>query len=366
MRFSKTNSLLSAFVILTFFLSAIGSSVAQQQATPPRPLIAGVYISTPFVTKDGDRYSGMAIELWEKSAKALGRTYEYRDYPSFEALITAVENGEVETAISNLTITKERAARLLFSQPWYDAGLRIMVANENSSGFWQVISGLENAGHLRAMLWLMAFIVLATIFLAFFYRRFDKSFPRKWHVGLAESFYEVMSVTTSGKITRPNVLGWLGRISGGLWMVCGVAVIAYVTSSVTSVMTALSLTHQINSIADLPGRTVGVLGGSVAEIYGRGLRLDVRSFAATQDAIDALDNGEVDAIVGDAPVLEYFVHSNPGSAFSVVGAIFHPDKYGFGFQHNNHLGHEVTLQILAQQETGELGVLRRKYFGNQQ
>ncbi|ASV87939.1 extracellular solute-binding domain protein (plasmid) [Ochrobactrum quorumnocens] len=47
--------------------------------------------------------------------------------------------------------------------------------------------------------------------------------------------------------------GWLDRISGDHWLVCGVAVNAYVTSSATSVMTALSLAHQINSIADLPG-----------------------------------------------------------------------------------------------------------------
>ncbi|WP_435655909.1 transporter substrate-binding domain-containing protein [Brucella pituitosa] len=366
MRLSKPKILLAAFFFLPFFLSAISNSLAQQQATPSEPLIAGVYVSAPFVNKDGQSYSGMAIELWEKSAKALGRQYEYREYPSFEALIAAVESGEVQAAISNLTITKERAARILFSQPWYDAGLRIMVAKDSGGGFWQVISGLEQAGHLRAMLWLVSFIVIATVFLAFFYRRFDETFPLQWHVGLAESFYEVMSVATSGKITRPNVLGWLGRISGGLWMVCGVAVIAYVTSSVSSVMTALSLTHQINSVADLPGRTVGVLGGSVAEIYGRELRLDIRSYEDTQEAVDALRNGDIEAIVGDAPVLEYYVHSNPRSALSVVGQIFHPDKYGFGFQHNDPIAHAVTLQILAEQETGELGVLRRKYFGNEQ
>jgi len=29
------------------------------------------------------------------------------------------------------------------------------------------------------------------------------------------------------------------------------------------------------------------------------------------------------------------------------------------------LGHRITLQILAQQETGALEALRRKYFGNE-
>jgi len=72
--------------------------------------------------------------------------------------------------------------------------------------------------------------------------------------------------------------------------------------------------------------------------------------------------GEIDAVIGDAPVLEYYAHSVP--ALSVVGAIFHPDKYGFGFKLGDPLAHEITLQILDHQETGDLGVLRRKYFGN--
>lgn len=81
--------------------------------------------------------------------------------------------------------------------------------------------------------------------------------------------------------------------------------------------------------------------------------------------MDALQSGGVDAIIGDAPVLEYYAHSNPALPLSVVGPIFHPDKYGFAFRHGDELGHQITLQILAQQETGALEALRRKYFGNE-
>jgi len=352
-------------LVITMSFSLLNGGFAQEQSRAHPEFTAGVYVSPPFVTKDGEHYTGMAVELWESAAKSLGQKFTYREYPTFEALTAAIESGEAQAGVTNLTITKDRALLVSFSQPWYDAGLRILVAEKSAGGFWQVLGGLEAAGHLRAMSWMIVFILFATVLLAVFYRRFDQSFPRKWHVGLAESFYEVMSVATSGKITRPNILGWVGRISGGLWMVCGVAVIAYMTSSVTSVMTALSLTHQINSVADLPGKSVGVLNGSVAERYGQELRLDVKSFAQTHDAVNALNEGEIAAIIGDAPVLEYYVHSNPGSPISVVGSFFHPDKYGFAFQHGNPIAQEGTLQIRARQETGELGILRRRYFGNE-
>ncbi|MGK9050296.1 transporter substrate-binding domain-containing protein [Neorhizobium petrolearium] len=358
---------LSRIVFLSLSISLAIAFPAQAQDRPPSeaPVSVGVYVSPPFVARDGDGFGGMAIELWEAAAKPLNFAYSYREYPTFGALVGAVQRGEVRAAVSNLTITKDRAEQVAFSQPWYDAGLRIMVAESEEAGFWQVVGGLERAGHLRAMAWVLFVIVISTILLAVFYRRFDRDFPRTWHEGLAESFYEVMSVATSGKITRQNMLGWIGRVSGGLWMVCGVAVIAYVTSSVTSVMTALALTHHINSLADLPGRTVGVLSGSVAEAYSQQLGLSTRPFADLQSSVDGLRAGQVDAVVGDAPVLEYYANSNPGVPLSVVGAIFHPDKYGFAFRRDDELGHQVTLQILAQQETGALEALRRKYFGNE-
>ncbi|WP_244483532.1 transporter substrate-binding domain-containing protein [Mesorhizobium sp. 1M-11] len=352
-------------LLLLFVVSWLAPAALAQGTATGNQLNVGVYVSPPFVMKDGAHYSGMAIDLWEATAKPLGVTYAYHEYPSFEALTEAVQRGEADVAVSNLTITKDRVERITFSQPWYDAGLRIMVAERGRAGFGQVLSGLERAGHITTMAWLATIIAVATLMLALFYRRFDPDFPRRWHEGLAESFYEVMSVATSGKVTRANALGWIGRISGGVWMVCGVAVIAYFTSSVTSVMTALTLTHQINSLADLPGRTVGVRGGSVAERYSNELRLVTRSYSNIDDAVAGLGSGEVAAITGDAPVLEYYAHTHAKSPLAVVGPIFHPDKYGFAFRHGDNLSHAITLQILALQEEGELEALRRKYFGNE-
>lgn len=356
-----------AMLVLAWSLVLSAASAQETQTAPAagKPLNVGVYVSPPFVMKNGAHYSGMAIDLWEATARPLGLSYSYREYPTFEALIEAVRRGEASVAVSNLTITKDRVERITFSQPWYDAGLRIMVAERDGAGFWQVLGGLERAGHLRAMAWLATLILVATLVLALFYRRFDTTFPDRWHEGLAESFYEVMSVATSGKVTRPNALGWIGRISGGIWMVCGVAVIAYVTSSVTSVMTALTLTHQINSLADLPGRTIGVRGGSVAENYSNDLRLATQAYRSIDEAVAGLGSGEIAAIIDDAPVLEYYAHTHVKSPLSVVGPIFHPDKYGFGFHHGDNLSHTITLQILELQESGELEALRRKYFGNE-
>jgi len=72
----------------------------------------------------------------------------------------------------------------------------------------------------------------------------------------------------------------------------------------------------------------------------------------------------IDAIVGDAPMLEHHVHIHPEQELTVVGKIFHPDKYGFAFPRDSDLVRPVTLQILDLHEDGTIEKLRSTYFGS--
>lgn len=351
----------------THFILAFASLVAQPQEPPanaPQLVRVGLYVSPPFVMKEGDRYSGMAFDLWEAIARELDVHSEYREYSTFRELVQATSGGEVDVAVTNLTITQNRAEKIEFTHPWYDAGLRIMIDEDRSSGFREIVDKLNQAGFLRAYAWLGFVIVLATVLLTLFDRRFDQEFPRRWRDGLAESFYSVMSLTTSGKTSRKNPFGWLGRVCAGLWLVFGVAVVAYVTSTVTSVMTTLALTNQIHNVADLPGKTVGVFTGSVAEEYANDSALASRAYQNIDEAVQALLDGKIDAIIGDAPVLEYYAHSQREVPVSVVGPIFERDKYGFGFSKATELTKQLNLEVIGSHENDLVEELRSKYFGH--
>lgn len=364
----RRNILAVLALIALISLAAIAASFAQEQTSPQQqPLRVGFYISPPFVMEEDGRPAGMAVELWEAVSGRLDLQSEYQNVPTIRELVQALADGELDIALTNLTITQNRAQRIDFTHPWYDAGLRIMVNQDQSAGFWDVIAGLRESGHLRAYTWLVLVILAATVLLTLFDRQFDAEFPRRWREGLAESFYSVMSVATSGKSpARKNLFGWVGRVWQGLWLVCGIAVLAYITSSVTSVMTTLSLTNQVNSVADLPGKTVGVFTGSVAEEYVQGNRIASRSYRNLDEAVAALLNGRITAVVADAPVLEYYTLRHPGQPVTVVGRIFEPDKYGFGLQHSSDLTRPLTVEIIGAHESGFLEELRSKYFGERQ
>jgi ABC-type amino acid transport substrate-binding protein len=349
-----------------FFYILMTLAFAQiERETPARAINVGVYVSPPFVVAHNNNYDGMAIDLWEVVAGNLDLATRYVAFPTFRELVDATRTGEIDAAVTNLTITHDRAETISFTQPWYDAGLRILVPDEGSTGFWSVVSGLNDAGHLRAYGWLLAVIVAATIGFTLFDRKFDPNFPKRWREGIAESFHHVISIATAGKAgARKNLFGWIGRLWQAIWLVVGVGVIAYVTSSVTSVMTAVTIERGIHSLTDLPGKTVGVFTGSVAEDHVTELGIASRSYPDIDAAAGAMKAGNIDAIVGDAPILEHFAHNKPQENVAVVGSIFHPDKYGFAFPHDSDLTRPVTLQLLELIEDGTVEKLRSEYFGN--
>src|SRR5690606_23879070 len=120
----------------------------------------------------------------------------------------------------------------------------------------------------------------------------------------------------------------------------------------------------INNVADLPGRPVGVQLGSVSEDYAREAGLNIRPFEHMELAVEALMEGQIDAIIDDAPVLEYYAHNNPQKPVDVVGPIFAPDKYAFGLPLRSDLTRQLSVELIGAHESGLIEDIRTRYFGN--
>ncbi|MFD1215125.1 MULTISPECIES: transporter substrate-binding domain-containing protein [Microbulbifer] len=339
------------------------SQGGDQGASEVRTVQVGLYLSPPFVMEEGEVYTGMAIDLWQEIARERNLKSIYRVYSDLPSLMGDTEQGKIDVAVTNLTVTEDRALKVDFTQPWFDAGLRVMVSTNQKTNIGDIFHGLHRSGLLTGYLWLIAVIFAATLLFTLFDRRFDAEFPSRWRDGLAESFYSVMSIVTSGRVERKNLFGWVGRIWGGLWLVCGVAVVSYITASITSVMTSLALTSQVNGLQDLPGKTVGVLAGSTAQESMVRHAIKTREFKDIEQAVSGLRSGEVQALVADAPVLAYFTFQNPGLGVRLVGKLFEPDKYAFALPRGSDLTRPISIEVIAAYESRLIFNLKEKYFG---
>jgi ABC-type amino acid transport substrate-binding protein len=239
-----------------------------------------------------------------------------------------------------------------------------MIDEDRHASAGNLFAGLRDDGHLRVYAWLVVLIVAVTIALTLIDRRRQEDFPQEWHKGFAESFYHVMSIVTSGKSTHPNLFGTLGTILAAVWLACGVGIVAYVTSSITSVMTAEALTHEISGFQDLGRRHVGVLAGSVGEEYCRRAMLDLESFDSMEAAVDALLKSRIGAVVLDAPMLEWYDNAHPELPITVVGPVFLPEQYGFALPTGSRLTRRISEVILRMKDNGTMDTLHAPYFGS--
>lgn len=106
-----------------------------------------------------------------------------------------------------------------------------------------------------------------------------------------------------------------------------------------------------------------MLRGSVSEDYARNAGLRYQAFDHIADGVERLVDGRIDAIIGDAPVLEYYASTHADQPVSVVGGLFEPDKYGFALPNNSPLTRLLTVELIGAHESGEIEDIRTRYFG---
>ena len=84
----------------------------------------------PFEFKEGDKYVGFDIDIWDAIAKEIGVEYELRPM-DFAGIIPALQTGQVDVALAGITITDERKQAIDFSDGYYDSGFLLMVGADS-------------------------------------------------------------------------------------------------------------------------------------------------------------------------------------------------------------------------------------------
>lgn len=345
--------------MVLFLVAAV--SHAWAQPPPPSSLRVALAGALPFVTKGSGAPTGFAVDLWQGVATSNGWKFEYRPFDTTEAALDSVASGECDVLVGNTSVTSVREKRVEFSQPFYRAGLQIMVSEQRGHAA-QVFSRLVESQHLEVLGGVVLVVVVATLVVSAFERRHNPDFPKTHAAGFAEAFYYVMGLVT-GKSTYKGFPGVMGRLVLVGWMLASLFVVSYVTSVLTSSMTADILQGNIHGPQDLAGKMVGLVGGSESENYAIERNLDYAAYPNLEAAVNDLVKGKVQCLISDAPVLQYYDLMHPRVPIHEVGPIFQPVNYGFAMPPNSPLREPINFALLHIVEAGGLDLLGKKYFG---
>ncbi|MFB6434745.1 MAG: glutamine ABC transporter substrate-binding protein GlnH [Candidatus Malihini olakiniferum] len=114
-------------------LTALALTMSVSSYAADKPLIVATDTAfVPFEFKQGDKYVGFDIDLWDAIAKELKLEYTLKAM-DFAGIIPALQTRNIDLALAGITITKERKLAVDFSEGYYNSGLLVMVKAGNTS-----------------------------------------------------------------------------------------------------------------------------------------------------------------------------------------------------------------------------------------
>ncbi len=350
-------------LIASLFLCLLATpSSAQSQ---PESLRVATRLVKPFVFEDKGKLTGFSVDLWQEITKQLNVKSEFVIKPTVRELLASVNYQEANVGIAAISITAERELKWDFSQPMFDAGLQILVAAQSaeSSLMGSIVAGIFTRDFLLMIGLVLVLIAIPAHIVWFLERRPSGSLltKRAYFPGIFEAAWWASATLATQADQMPRSA--LARIAAVIWMFSSVVFIAYFTASVTSNLTLQQLRGDIKGPEDLPGKTVASVKGSTSVDYLRQHNAEVVEFPKVEEAYQALQQGQVSAVVYDAPVLLYYASHEGKGKVQTAGPIFRKENYGIVFPDKSPLRKRVNEALLKLKENGTYDRLYGKWFG---
>jgi len=347
-------------------LAADARDPGRRDPEPAAPLVVAVREAPPFAMRDASgNWEGLSVALWQDVAEELDAAFEWREMPLAETL-DALEAGSADVAIAALTITREREERVDFTHPYLVSGLTLGYPSRGGSAWFDTVRSFFSMEFLSAIVSL-GLVLLAAGFAVWLFER--KRNPEEFGgpplQGLGSGFWwSAVTMTTVGYGDKaPKTLG--GRIVGLVWMFASLIVIASFTAAIAASVTVNRLGSDLLRGSDLQDLVIGVVeassGAGVAET--RGLR--VRAFGSIPEAIEAMNEERVDAILHDEPILHYYQRTNQDADFEISLRPLVRDDYGFGLRSDSALREPINGALLRLLHEPAWRDIRLRYLGAQ-
>jgi polar amino acid transport system substrate-binding protein len=370
----KNTIFLTIFCILFSNSSLVTNSQEIEKTSIQNQVVSaklGVRKLEPFIIKEDTSYTGFSMEIWKEiSKKSNIETTEIKEYNNVGEMINGVKNNEVDTAISAISITSDRLEIVDFSQPMLNSGLKIMVpVNQNKKInddgiFTQMITAFRT----KEFFWLVLLTFLISLIpshILYFIEGYRKKgmFSENYFVGITQAIGWTITTLGQGISDVPNTK--TGKFLSIVWMFIGIIFISFFTATITTDLTAKRLEPSIQGISDLPGKKVLSVKNSTASKFLNSKGIEHETTDDIQTALTKVANKEVDALVFDAPALEYYETHKGKSLVTTVGEMFKPEGYGIAVsKNNNELLNRVNKSLLEMKEDGSFDEIYKKWFGN--
>lgn len=122
--------------------------------------------------------------------------------------------------------------------------------------------------------------------------------------------------------------------------------------------------NEVKSVKDLEGKRIACQIGTTGENKSRTVEgAKVKAFNTQDEASLELKNGGADAVIGDAPVIEYYMTKAGKDFAKTVGERMEAEPYGIAVKKGSKLAGDLNKALAELKKSGEYDKLYTKWFG---
>lgn len=324
-----------------------------------------------FVSKDNspDGVKGYCIDVFKAAVSLLPYPVPYTfilfgdgsKNPSYSELVQKVADNYFDAAVGDIAIVTNRTRIVDFTQPYTESGLVIAASvKEMNSSPWAFMKPFT------VEMWCVtgAFFIFVGAVVWILEHRMNTEFrgsPRQQLVTICWFSFSTMFFAH-----RENTVSTLGRLVLIIWLFVVLIINSSYTASLTSILTVQQLQSRVEGLDSLISGTdpIGFQIGSFAKNYLMeelniaGSRLI--PLGGPEDYANALQRGQVAAVVDELPYIEIFLSSYCN--FRTVGQEFTKSGWGFAFPRDSPLAVDLSTAILTLSENGDLQRIHDKWL----
>tara|TARA_B110000908_G_C10261429_1_gene459521 strand:- start:925 stop:1977 length:1053 start_codon:yes stop_codon:yes gene_type:complete len=316
----------------------------------------------PFSMVIDDKNTGFSIELLAEIAQNLDSEISIVRHDSFSEMLNAVTSGTSDAAIANISITSAREQAMDFSHPIFSSGLRTLIPLKPDSSF-SVISTIVSWELFFAIIGAFGVLLAGGMLMWRLERNHQDYFDKPAHEAMFPAFWWALNLVVNGGFEERVPRTPFGRIFGVLLVISSLFVVSIFVARITAAMTISAIESSVSSVNDLYGKRVGTVAGSTAEAFLQNRDLNGYALNDLSDVLRAFEDGDLDAVVFDSPILAYYVKTDGARFGQLAGPTFQHENYGIALPSGSELVEPINQALLELREDGTYAQIYRKWFG---
>ena len=311
---------------------------------PAETLDVCIYDAAPIAMEDADgQWSGLAPALLRQMAEDMDVRIAWTKVPEAGAHDALLNRQCRVLAVADATEELERKADLTLA--YYGAALG--VASGKQDGLWQMVKRFFSKRFFSILAWLSALLLIVGVLIWILERKEnDDDFREDKVKGIWDGFWwagVTMSTIGYGDLV-PKTVG--GRIVALVWMILSMGVTATLTAAVVSVV-GFGGGQPVELPGSVRGDRIGVVSGSLAEVYLKESGVTVRPFPEALPGLQAVLDDSLDVFVGSTPHLRSEIQNND-LALEVESTRSEPQQWVFAVESESNLRERLNLALLRQ------------------